>query len=85
VTTENTTSLADEFGLVSEAEYAALRGVTIPALRNERSRGKGPKFTKLGKAVMYFRASIREEIDARTVTPQRPPLLTQLSQPRRPK
>lgn len=79
------TKLAEKFGLVTEGDYAALRCLTIPAVRNERSLGKGPKFVKLGKRVMYYHASIRDYIAAHTVTPQRPPLLTGRRKPRRPK
>jgi hypothetical protein len=77
------TSLADDFGLIIEDAFAVLRGVTKEALRNERSRGDGPAFTKLGQRVFYYRESIEKYLAARTVTPTRqPPLLMQQRKPK---
>jgi hypothetical protein len=85
-TTTAGNTLADELGLISEDDYAAFRRITLPALRNERWKGKGPAYTKVGGRVFYYRASIRQHADARAVTPQPPPLLTERRKPpRRPK
>jgi predicted DNA-binding transcriptional regulator AlpA len=61
--------------LISEAEFAALRGVKVSALWNERSRGKGPPFIRVGRRVYYTFAAIRAYIDAHTVKPARTPTL----------
>jgi hypothetical protein len=67
--------LKSEFSYVEEDEYAKLRGVEIQALRNERAKGKGPPYTKIGRKVVYPREALRKYLAASTVTPKRPPTL----------
>ena len=61
--------------LISEAEFAALRGVKISALQNERSLGKGPPFIRAGIKIYYHFAVIKAYLDARTIKPTRTPTL----------
>jgi hypothetical protein len=64
------------FGLISEAEYAEIRHCEIATLTNERSRGKGPPWTKIGNKTYYPVKGLRKEIAAKTVTPKpKPPTL----------
>lgn len=63
--------LASEFNLTSPEEVAQLRNITVQTLANERARGKGPPFTKLGQKVMYPRDGLRKYIAENTVTPGR--------------
>jgi hypothetical protein len=45
--------LLDRLGLLTEEDVAAVRGVAIESLRNERGRGEGPPFMKWGAATFY--------------------------------
>jgi hypothetical protein len=67
--------LKTELGLRSEAEVAKLRGIQISRLRNERSRGEGPPFTKIGNAIFYPISELRDYMKKKTVTPQRAPTM----------
>jgi hypothetical protein len=62
-------SLDDSFGLMSEADYAKLTDRDIAAIRNERSKGRGPAFVRLGRVVKYPRKAVADYIAAQTVTP----------------
>lgn len=61
--------------LVAESELAALRGITIGALRNERSMGKGPRYQKIGNSVFYKLSDIEKFLEASTVKPRHVPTL----------
>ena len=39
--------------LISEADYAAQRGVSVRTIQRERALRIGPPFIKLGRAVFY--------------------------------
>ncbi len=52
-------------------EAAAVRRTTTGHLANERARGLGPPFVKMGKKVLYPVRSLREYIEAHTVVPTR--------------
>jgi predicted DNA-binding transcriptional regulator AlpA len=39
--------------LISEADYAAARGVSVRTIQRERAQRIGPPFIKLGRAVFY--------------------------------
>ncbi len=49
------------------AEYLGLSASTLPAWR---TRGKGPRFHKLGRRVVYFESDLVEYLDARAVDPE---------------
>jgi hypothetical protein len=66
-------TLKIELGLIPEEDFAALRKIDLPALRNERSKGEGPPWTRLGKAVFYPVAGLRKFAEAQTVTPSKKP------------
>jgi hypothetical protein len=61
--------LKTALGLVPEDDFAAFRGVQRTALANERARGEGPPFTKIGKAVFYPLKSLREYAAKQAVVP----------------
>ena len=44
--------------LIPEAEYAAVRGVSVRTIQRERALRVGPPFIKLGRNVFYRRAAI---------------------------
>lgn len=55
--------------LLSEHEYAALRGVSIRTIRRERALRNGPAFVKLGKLVYYRPESLDTWILSQEQTP----------------
>jgi hypothetical protein len=57
--------------LLTPREVAAIRRTTVAHLANERSRGGGPPFAKLGGKIVYPADRLREYITERTVTPTR--------------
>lgn len=46
--------------LFTEADYAALRGVSVRTIQRERALRMGPPFIKLGAKVFYRPAAIEE-------------------------
>lgn len=46
--------------LISEADYAAARGVSVRTVQRERALRVGPPFIKLGRNVFYRPAAIDE-------------------------
>jgi hypothetical protein len=67
--------LTQELGLISEAAYAKLRDKAIGSVRNERARGDGPAYVKLGRQVLYPLAAVKAYIAANTVSPSKQPTL----------
>jgi hypothetical protein len=63
--------LKSELGLAPEADFAELRKVKLSALRNERARGLGPPFVKIGKSVFYPIKGLREYMAKQAVVPSR--------------
>jgi hypothetical protein len=61
--------LKNELGLAPEADFAELRKVNLSALRNERAKGLGPPFVKVGRAVFYPIKALREYMAKQAVTP----------------
>lgn len=53
--------------LATPAEVAVYRRTTEPALAQERYRGSGPKFKKLGKRVFYDWADVEEWVRSNTL------------------
>jgi hypothetical protein len=62
---------ANKLGLIHEAEVAKLRMMKLSSLRNERYRGEGPPFTRMGNKVFYPLDALRKFIAASTITPKR--------------
>ena len=58
-TENNPADIRKDLSLYTEEEYLAFRGITRQAARNERSRGKGPKFIRAGRKVYYSRDAVR--------------------------
>jgi hypothetical protein len=56
---------ADE--MITPAQLAQEWQTSEVSLAQQRYRGKGPRFVKLGARVMYRRTDIREYLDANTV------------------
>lgn len=75
-------SLKAELGLRDEAEVAEMRGLKIPALRNERCKGLGPPYTRIGKKIFYPLETLKKFLAASTVTPSRPTTLVNGNRPR---
>lgn len=46
--------------LITEKQYAAMRGVTTRTTQRERAQRIGPPFIKLGRVVYYRPAAIEE-------------------------
>jgi hypothetical protein len=67
--------LKAQLGLAEESDVAALRGMSIPSLRNERAKGKGPPYQRTGRKVFYPIAALRAYLEKSTVTPTRAPSL----------
>lgn len=57
--------------LLTEAEYAELRGVSVRTIKRERAARRGPPYIRLGRKVFYRRAAIEQWIIAQEVTPVR--------------
>ena len=64
-----------ELGYYTEDQLAALRGVDIRALRNERSLGSGPPFARVGRRILYPIKSTRAWIASKVINPSRRPSL----------
>jgi predicted DNA-binding transcriptional regulator AlpA len=57
-------------GLLTETEYAQMRGVSLRTAKRERALRSGPPFIKWGRAVFYRRAAIDAWIlEQETTTP----------------
>jgi hypothetical protein len=67
--------LKAQLGLLEESDVAALRSMSIPSLRNERAKGKGPPYQRIGRKVFYPLDRLRAHLAAATVTPGRAPSL----------
>jgi hypothetical protein len=67
--------LKSQLGLIEESEVAALRGMGLGSLRNERAKGKGPPYQRIGRKVFYPLEKLRAYLAASTVTPKRAPSL----------
>lgn len=67
--------LKTELGLIEEKDVAALRDMTIASLRNERAKGKGPPYQRIGRKVFYPLDKLRAHLAAATITPSRAPSL----------
>jgi len=46
--------------LISEADYAAARGVSLRTAQRERAQRVGPPFIKLGRQIFYRPAAIEQ-------------------------
>ena len=64
--------LKAELGMADEADLAQLRGIKIEALRNERSKGLGPPWVKIGKKILYPIAGLKADIAKQMVVPGKP-------------
>lgn len=57
--------------LLTEAAYAALRGVSVRTIQRERALRAGPPFIKLGKAIFYRPEAVDAWIISQEQTPAR--------------
>lgn len=55
--------------LMTEADYAAMRGVSVRTTQRERALRSGPPYIKLGKSIFYRRESVAAWIIAQERTP----------------
>lgn len=60
--------------LISEADYAAERGVSLRTIQRERTLRIGPPFIRLGRKIYYRREAIRQWLLAQEVVQTRSPL-----------
>jgi predicted DNA-binding transcriptional regulator AlpA len=60
-------NLKPHSGLLSSSEAAKRLGLSLGHLQNMRSRGKGPDFIQLGRAVRYRPQDIEAYIDTKRV------------------
>lgn len=52
-------------GYLNEEQYASFRGLSVRSARNERARGEGPPFIRVGRKVFYPVAAVRAWMQAR--------------------
>lgn len=52
-------------GYFSEEQYASFRGLSLRSARNERARGAGPPFIRVGRKVFYPVSGVRAWMQAR--------------------
>lgn len=57
--------------LAEESDVAAFRRMTIASLRNERAKGAGPPYQRIGRKVFYPLDKLRAYLAAATVTPSK--------------
>lgn len=55
--------------LMTEPDYAALRGVSVRTIQRERALRMGPPFIKLGKSIFYRPEAVDAWIIAQEQTP----------------
>ncbi len=60
----NATQTLDD--MLYEQEVASKLAISVRTLQAWRAKGKGPKFTKLGRAIRYSYRHVVEWIDANT-------------------
>jgi hypothetical protein len=74
--------LLHQLGYVPEHEVASALGVEIGTLRNWRSKGHGPAYSRAGGTLVYPVEALREWLRGNLVTPA--PTATIADAPRRP-
>ena len=60
----NATQTLDD--MLYEQKVASKLAISVRSLQAWRAKGKGPKFTKLGRAIRYGHSHLVEWIDANT-------------------
>ena len=53
---------------IDEKEVSEITGRALPTLRNDRTRGQGIPYSKIGRSVRYLYADVIEFMRARKVT-----------------
>ena len=53
-----------------EQEVAEITGRAVPTLRNERHRGEGIPYIKIGRSVRYSEDDVVKFMESRKVTPR---------------
>lgn len=72
---ENTTAktnLRECLGYITDKEYAALLGVKLASVRNRRSLGYGPDYTRVGGRIYYSIEAVKAYFESQTVSGNRP-------------
>jgi hypothetical protein len=72
-----------ELGLLSEEEYILLRDITLGGARNERAKGGGPPFVRIGKTTFYPLAALKAYLGRNTTVPTQPRTLVHGNRRRR--
>lgn len=80
-------NLLQTLGYVPEHEVAAALGVEITTLRNWRSKGLGPPYSRGGNTLLYPVGGLRDWIEQNMVhpAPSTPPLTVTPRRPGRPR
>jgi len=52
---------------LKEKEVSQIVGLALPTLRNQRSRGKGIPYSKIGRSVRYLYSDILEYMNSRKI------------------
>jgi predicted DNA-binding transcriptional regulator AlpA len=55
---------------LKDTDAAKILGLHPQTLRNKRSRGEGPPYVKLGRAVRYFEDDLIAYLDKRKIEPE---------------
>ena len=63
-----TEKVLSEFQLLTEKEVSSLLKSALQSLRNDRSKGRGLPYYKLGKSVRYSLADIDNYLSARKIS-----------------
>ena len=53
--------------VVDEAGAAAILGVARATLRNWRSQGRGPRYARLGRRIVYLRSHLQRYLESHVV------------------
>ena len=56
--------------VVDERGAAALLGIAPATLRNLRSQGRGPKYCRVGRRIVYRIRDVESYLDAHSVDPE---------------
>jgi predicted DNA-binding transcriptional regulator AlpA len=54
---------------INEKRAAEIMALAVQTLRNQRFRGAGPAYSKIGRAVRYSERDVIEFMESRKITP----------------
>lgn len=68
-------NILQELGYIAELDAASLLGVEVSTLRNWRSKGHGPAYSRAGGQMLYPINGLKDFLDDNVVTPAPAPTL----------